>query len=305
MVVDARLQWLLGALREGRQTRLTITSHSNGHITLKYKLGQPSSSAADNVFTAEVTESVRQQLLSRIVVNHGHRSSDGSSHVSLSLRQPPAIAHPAAPVNNGDDGDPPDGRDRARKLGGRHPHNPAGDHGPSGGPGGGSGGDPWFTGGGDPWCPLQANARGEAPHPDTADYTLPVEAHGDPLPAMLGEVQAIDMALANVTQMMESMREATQAAASSASSSAAVAHRITLDRHMIDDISNKAEAQALTKLVRQRDALRELRRRYEHEMVPSSFVFMELLQQAMDGGDAPFRSCWDRETGEAQASYTL
>lgn len=102
-------------------------------------------------------------------------------------------------------------------------------------------------------------------------------------PLSLSEIEAIDMALANIAELSASLRDtvASEVDTAAASSSSAI------NRHKMTDIANRSEARALTQLALQREALQELRRCYELRVVPEGLVFMDLLKGAMDGHMPP------------------
>ena len=62
----------------------------------------------NNNLIVETTYGLLQQIPNHVVVDHGHKSSAGFSHVSISLRPHSAIARPSAPADGGDHGDAPD-----------------------------------------------------------------------------------------------------------------------------------------------------------------------------------------------------
>ena len=109
MVSAARIEWMLTQLRQGRQVRLRLNSHL-GKLLVHAELLDHFCPNMHNQVAIDVLIALRAQLASNVVVDHGHKTSEGSSRISFSFTWAPtgvlptgALAHASQP-DNGDDG---------------------------------------------------------------------------------------------------------------------------------------------------------------------------------------------------------
>ena len=108
MVSAARIEWMLTQLRQGRQVRLRLNSHVGKSVVHAEMLDHYCPSMLNHL-AIELLIALRAQLASNVVVDHGHKSSEGSSRISFSLTRAPTRNVVAGTVtqtnqqNNGND----------------------------------------------------------------------------------------------------------------------------------------------------------------------------------------------------------
>ena len=148
MVSAARVHWMITQLRLGRQIRLRINTHVDRTL-VHAELLDHYCPTMNNSFAIAILDLLLVQLQSSVVVDHGHKSSSGSSRVSFALTRAPignVVAGAVSHRNSDNSNDPGNSNNRPRR--GRSPPY---DNGCS---------DPWHSGGADPWS---ASSMGNAP----------------------------------------------------------------------------------------------------------------------------------------------
>ena len=87
MVVFGRLSWLYSELLRGRPARLSINTRADG-MSVHVKVSPLANPLADNSATLMMVGSLMQLCGAGtyVVLDHGHQTSSGESHVSISFR---------------------------------------------------------------------------------------------------------------------------------------------------------------------------------------------------------------------------
>mmetsp|Transcript_115453 Transcript_115453/g.313406 ORF Transcript_115453/g.313406 Transcript_115453/m.313406 type:complete len:582 (-) Transcript_115453:153-1898(-) len=153
MVSASRLAWLGDKLAAGRQCRVKLNTHCD-RIIANFILLPQVDGAMMNSQAILIVQSLLHALPGAVVVDHGHASSAGESHVSFIFRRPPGQT---AQHRHDDDGG--DGRDD-------HGHGPDDDEHGGGGRRGRRGRDLWHDGQGDPWSGGDGRGVQGCGHPD-------------------------------------------------------------------------------------------------------------------------------------------
>ncbi|CAK0834328.1 unnamed protein product, partial [Prorocentrum cordatum] len=126
MVVVSRLWWVYEQLQSGRPARVAVTSSVSGmnmHIVLHQRV--PGHLTALNELAMQVVWDTIYHVDSYVVVDHGHRHSSGSSHISFNVRPLHLRRAHSAPGGPGpgdsDDSDGGDDADLSSRRRGRGP----------------------------------------------------------------------------------------------------------------------------------------------------------------------------------------
>ena len=91
MVHTGRLSWLYAQLQSGRQARFSFNSRSGG-LSLHIKLAPVNEQGAENAFLLQIVQNLMQACGHYCVVDHGHKRSNGCTHISFAFTTHPEIA---------------------------------------------------------------------------------------------------------------------------------------------------------------------------------------------------------------------
>ena len=135
MVSAARLEWIISELSSGRQASVKLLTYSS-HVTVKVCLKPERAPHMRNMLVIYTLQSMLTHINEAVVVDHGHRKSNGETHVSFSMKplptatgmenvgapaRPDLVREHVQPTLDSSDAVPPD---QARAVGEPVAHDP-------------------------------------------------------------------------------------------------------------------------------------------------------------------------------------